>query len=263
MHVVDPAFSLNANDLTMGFDPRYDGPLGAKLAAMPAPKGRLVAWDPVAKREAWRVEYSMLRSGGTLSTAGNLVFQGRADGTFAAYRATDGKLLWQFDAQVGIAAAPMTYAIDGVQYVAIMVAPPLFFVDPKLHTGPGRLLVFALDGQAALPTRDARAEVPIPMPTTGLRATAAEIKEGGGLYFTYCWRCHSPDLNLVKSGAIPDLRRANTATHATFEQIVRGGARRALGMPSFAKDISSGQTRLIQAYVLDQAHQASGPTVAH
>ena len=257
IHVVDPAFSLNTNEITVGYDHRYEGPLSATLAAVPAPKGRLVAWDPVAKREAWRVEYPVLRSGGTLSTAGNLVFQGRADGNFAAYRSTDGKLLWQFDAQVGVAAAPMTYALDGVQYVALMVAPPQLFLDPKIRTGPGRLLVFALDGKAALPPRTAAVPTPIAMPAADVKATAVEIKEGGGLFRLYCRRCHMPDFNLVKSGAIPDLRRSNAATHATFEAIVRGGARRTLGMPSFARDITSDQVRLIQAYVLDQARQAA------
>ena len=255
LHVVDSAFAINTNDRTMGMNLRYDGPLRAKRDSLPPPKGRLIAWDPVARREAWRVEHPVLRSGGTLSTAGNVVFQGRADGVFAAYRATDGTMLWQYDAQVGIAAAPMTHALDGVQYVAILAAPPLQYVDPKVHTGPGRLLVFALDGTAALPPPPARAEQPIPPPAFAVKATPAEIKEGGGLYAIYCRRCHNPDQNLVKSGAIPDLRRSNAATHATFESIVRGGARKALGMPSFDKDISSDQARLIQAYVLDLARQ--------
>ncbi|CAN5861112.1 hypothetical protein BH11GEM2_BH11GEM2_31320 [soil metagenome] len=255
LHVVDSAFAIKTNDRTMGMNLRYDGPLKAKRDSLPPPKGRLIAWDPVAHREAWRVEHPVLRSGGTLSTAGNIVFQGRADRIFAAYRATDGKMLWQYDAQVGIAAAPMTYALDGVQYVAILAAPPLQYVDPKIHTGPGRLLVFALDGKAALPPRDVRVERPIPPPAIEVKATAAEIGEGGGLYAIYCRRCHNPDQNLVKSGAIPDLRRSNAATHATFEVIVRGGARKALGMPAFDKDISSDQARLIQAYVLDLARQ--------
>ena len=89
------------------------------------------------------------------------------------------------------------------------------------------------------------------------QATVAEVTEGGGLFFQYCRRCHNPDFNYVKSGSIPDLRRANEATHATFEQIMLGGARRTLGMPSFAKDLSSDQVRMIHAYVLEQARQAS------
>jgi quinohemoprotein ethanol dehydrogenase len=265
IHAVSPAFRLNTNDLTIGFNPEYEGPLTAKLAAVPPPKGRLVAWNPATKREAWRVEHPGLRSGGTLSTAGNLVFQGRGDGILAAYRATDGRKLWQYDAQVGIAAAPMTYALDGVQYVAVLAGPPGYYLDPKIRTGPGRLLVFQLDGKAALPANPVRPETPIPPPTWTVRATPAAIREGGGLWFQYCRRCHNPDFNYVKSGAIPDLRRANEATHATFEQIVRGGARRTLGMPSFAKDLSSDQVRMIQAFVLDQARRApivQAPTAA-
>ena len=77
------------------------------------------------------------------------------------------------------------------------------------------------------------------------------------LFSLYCGRCHSPRLNLVKSGAVPDLRRANAATHAAFDSIVRGGARRALGMPSFANDITPDQARQIQSYILDQARQAA------
>ena len=115
----------------------------------------------------------------------------------------------------------------------------------------------ALDGKAALPPNPVRPATPIPPPTFTVKATPAEITEGGGLFGMYCRRCHNPDFNYVKSGSIPDLRRANEATHATFEQIVRGGARRTLGMPSFAKDISSDQVRMIEAYVLDQARQVS------
>jgi quinohemoprotein ethanol dehydrogenase len=253
LHVVDPKFTLNANDRTMGIDPRYDGPLKAKRDSVPPPKGRLVAWNPVTKREAWRVEHPGLRSGGTLSTAGNLVFQGRGDGIFAAYRATDGKMLWQYDAQVGIAAAPMTYALDGVQYVAILAGPPGYYTDPKIRLGPGRLLVFKLDGKATNAPNPVTPASPIPPPTFVVKATPAEIAEGGGLWFQYCRRCHYPEYNYVKSGSIPDLRRMNDATHATFEQIVLGGARRTLGMPSFARDLSSDQVRMIHAYVLDQA----------
>jgi quinohemoprotein ethanol dehydrogenase len=258
LHVVDPSFHLDPNDQTVGYDPRYDGPLNAKLAAA-KPAGRLVAWDPVAKREAWRAELPVARSGGTLTTAGNLVFQGRGDGQFVAYRATDGQPLWHFDAGVGIAAAPMSYFLDGVQYLAVLAAPPLLFVDPEVKTGPGRLLVFKLDGTDSLPTTT-HPDTPIPAPTVAVAASPAQIKEGSSLYTLFCDRCHSPDLNLVKSGAVPDLRRSTAETHGQFEAIVRGGIRRGLGMPSFTDDLTSEQVRWIEAYVLDRARQASGKT---
>jgi quinohemoprotein ethanol dehydrogenase len=82
--------------------------------------GHLLAWDPIAQKEVWRAQYTSPWNGGTLTTAGNLVFHGTAHGTFAAYRATDGKLLFEAPAGTGIVAAPVTYRVDGEQYVTVM-----------------------------------------------------------------------------------------------------------------------------------------------
>jgi quinohemoprotein ethanol dehydrogenase len=83
------------------------------------------------------------------------------------------------------------------------------------------------------------------------------VAEGAGLFSLFCGRCHDPTLNLVKSGAVPDLRRSTAETHRAFGRIVRGGERRGLGMPSFEADVSPDQVRQIEAYVLDQAREAS------
>ena len=85
------------------------------------PIGRLLAWDPVKQKEAWRVEYPAPWNGGTLTTAGNLVFQGTADGRFVAYDATSGKTLWETPTGTGVVAAASTYMLDGVQYVSVAV----------------------------------------------------------------------------------------------------------------------------------------------
>ena len=82
-------------------------------------KGRLVAWDPVAQEEAWSYEHGGPWNGGVLSTAGGLVFQGTADAHFAAYDAGTGERKWRFFTQTGVVAAPITYQIDGEQYVAV------------------------------------------------------------------------------------------------------------------------------------------------
>jgi len=79
------------------------------------PYGRLIAWDPVAQKEKWVVEHVSPWNGGTLSTAGNLVFQGTADGRFMAYDARDGKKLWETPTGTGVVAAPSTYVVDGQQ----------------------------------------------------------------------------------------------------------------------------------------------------
>ena len=84
-------------------------------------KGYLVAWDPVKQREVWKVTRDEVWNGGTLSTAGGLVFQGGANGMFNAYDATSGKELWEFNAGLGIIAAPMSFSAGGKQYVSILV----------------------------------------------------------------------------------------------------------------------------------------------
>ena len=56
----------------------------------------------------------------------------------------------------------------------------------------GLVFVFALDGKATLPPNPVRAPAPIPAPTCAVKATTAETREGGGLWFQYCRRCHNP-----------------------------------------------------------------------
>src|SRR6185436_20320235 len=140
----------------MGDDRRYEGELNAKAAGATVNRGELIAWNPVERRSVWRVTLPVLQSGGVLATAGNLVFQGRADGHFIAYRATDGASLWDFDAGTGIMAPPVTYLARGVQYVTVMVgwggSPGL--INPPgegpVKPGFGRILTFALGGKAPL-----------------------------------------------------------------------------------------------------------------
>ncbi len=84
-------------------------------------KGHLVAWDPVAQKEVWRVQFDHPWNGGTLATAGDLVFQGNSMGEFTAYRASDGKKLWSAPTQAGVLAAPISFEISGEQYVAVEV----------------------------------------------------------------------------------------------------------------------------------------------
>jgi len=258
-HAVDRAFVPDVHDQTIGRDARYKGPAFAAAAAAQT-RGRLVAWDPVNKREAWHVDQPAPKSGGTLTTAGNLVFQGRADGRLAAYRATDGTTLWQFDAGVGIAAPPMTYRVDGTQYVAVVAGwggPTVLLNLPagRGKVGFGQLLVFALDGKAPLP-RYERVVGTVPLPEFQLPSSAHDVDEGGALYVTYCRRCHGADA--ASGGSVPDLRFAQTSTHRDFDAIVRGGARRDFGMPSFADDLTAEQARLIHAYVLDRTRASAG-----
>jgi PQQ-dependent dehydrogenase (methanol/ethanol family) len=156
LYAPDPRWKYDPARDNTGSQDSYEGPLLARFATSPPPYGELVAWDPVANRAAWRVRYPVMEGGGTLVTAGNLVFQGRADGIFAACRATDGRELWRFDAGAGIMAAPVTWTLDGVQYVTVMAGwggPSGLFHGPlagAVKPGYGRILTFKLGGTAAL-----------------------------------------------------------------------------------------------------------------
>ena len=81
--------------------------------------GGLKAWDPVKQKEAWFFKEELPLNGGTMTTSTGLVFAGDVKGIFRAFDAKTGKILWEFNTGSGISAAPMTYVIDGKQYLAI------------------------------------------------------------------------------------------------------------------------------------------------
>jgi quinohemoprotein ethanol dehydrogenase len=263
LHATPRDWKIDFHDQTTGVDRAYRGPVRDQWLKMES-KGRLVAWDPVAHREVWHADQPFPRSGGTLSTAGNLVFHGRADGKFIAYGATDGKPLWEFDTGVGISAGPMTYSVNGTQYVAVMAGwggPTTLSNRPigKGKIGSGRLAVFSIGGTATLKQVE-RTVPPVPMPTFKLAVSRREIDEGSQQFATFCARCHGGDA--VSSGLVPDLRYANEAMHQMFQQIVLGGALRELGMPSFSEDLTSAQVRSIEGYILNRARESAQADLA-
>jgi len=259
LHAPDPRWMYNAKTNNIGDDWRYEGPLLDTLRSLPPPSGELLAWDPVNQRAAWRASYPVVEGGGVLTTAGNLVFQGRADGVLAAYRATDGQHLWQFDAGTGIMAPPVTYSVDGVQFVSLMVGwggPDGAFNAPnrgRVKPGYGRIVTFALDGKATLTARPfGHTEAPTPAIT--MNASPKTVHEGKLLYGGHCVQCHGID---AVAGPLPDLRYLTRTAHQQFEAIVLGGARASRGMPSFKDLLSADQVRAIQAYVLSRASEGA------
>jgi quinohemoprotein ethanol dehydrogenase len=224
-------------------------------------KARLVAWNPATQKEAWRAEYKSGWNGGALATAGNLVFEGTADGRVVAYRATDGKLLWESPAGTGVMAAPITYLVDGQQYVTVMAgwggAFPLAYGEAGARAGVtsvGRVLTYKLGGNAALPPALPIDASPVPPPPISIAANTKQLRQGGVLFHDWCAVCHG--LKGIAGGVIPDLRRATAETHASFADIVLGGVREPKGMPSFADVLRAEDVRLIQAYVLQRVRES-------
>jgi quinohemoprotein ethanol dehydrogenase len=254
----DPDWAPRRNAWNTGSDPGLMRALNRHRS-----QGVLLAWDPVRQRAAWRVPHDAAWNGGTLTTAGNLVFQGTADGRFVAYRANDGEKLWEAPAGTGIVAGPITYEVDGRQLVTVMAGwggiLPLLGGDAAAEArvrSVGRVLTFALDGLAELPPAAPLPTLP-PPPSFALEASEEDRSEGGALYHRWCAHCHG--VNAIGGGVVADLRFASTEAHERFDQIVLGGVRQGDGMPGFADHLDAQQVRRIQAYVLEQAwlpHQA-------
>ena len=218
--------------------------------------GKLQAWDPVAQKEVWSVPYPMMSNGGTLATAGNLVFQGTTHGQLRAYAADNGRQLWSRDVSSGVVAGPIAYAVKGEQYVAFNVgwggAFPITFgaIAERARVVPdSRLFVFKLDGKAALPEARRRDTAP---PTPPARtADAATVQAGATLFQNNCGACHG--LAAVSANIIPDLRYLSADKHEQFAAIVYG-ARSHLGMPPFGGRLSPDEVEQIRAYVVKRAH---------
>ena len=223
-------------------------------------RGALVAWDPVTQKERWRVQFKGPWNGGLLSTGGGLVFQGNATGKFVAYDAANGKELWSFGAQTGIVAPPITFAIKGEQYVAVMAgwggAFPITAGLLNSVAGPvrniSRLLVFKLGGTAKLPPEPSLAETPLDPPV--FKGTAQAATAGSNLFGRFCGVCHGDAA--IGSGVVPDLRRsAALGDPKTWNAIVHGGAMKATGMVSFANVMSAEQAETVRQYVIKRANE--------
>lgn len=214
-------------------------------------KGWLLAWDPVKQKAAWKVERDWPWSGGTLATGGNLVFQGDSHGKFRAYNATDGKELWSFDAQRGVMAGPITYRVNGVQYVAVIAgyggSMGMAVNSPWMRRPPanGVMMAFRLDGKGALPMIPPVEERPYVK--TAEKFPQAQTAEGRGWYFAYCSVCHEGPTN-------PELFRSAMATSKdAWKSVVIDGALADNGMASFADQLNPAQAESIRAYIVSEA----------
>lgn len=218
--------------------------------------GHLLAWDPAEQREVWRAQYTTPWNGGTLSTGGNLVFQGTADGRFVAYRADTGARLWESPAGTGVVAAPVTYTVDGVQYVSVMAgwggAFALVGGDAAAAAGvrnQGRLLTYALGGKATPPSKPAApAVVAASSAPPALKTT---VEHGEQLFARYCAVCHG--IGAIGGGVLPDLRHTSPEVQAGFPTIVLMGALKSKGMPSFAQWLTEKDVDAILAYIRKRA----------
>ncbi len=239
-----------------------DVPPLAKLArgnkTNTASRGFLRAWSVAEHRILWEAQSATSWDGGVMATGGGLVFQGDANGNLNAYSADKGERLASLALGSSIMAAPITYRVNGTQYIAvvagygggaIILGAPLDPASAAYRYGnEGRIIVLKIGGPA--PPLPALFSDP-PLPELPPRpADMAAIAAGELLFNRFCARCH-----VMGRSVIPDLRRMTPATHAMFDAIVRGGAYAPKGMARFDDVLSASDAQNLHAFVIDQAWQ--------
>jgi quinohemoprotein ethanol dehydrogenase len=213
----------------------------------------LVAWDPVKKKAAWTQREGNGRSG-TMTTAGNLVFQGTLPHNFTAFRADNGEKVWTTDAQAQVVGGSASYAIDGEQYVAVVAAGQGGFFNPYWAPNYARLLVYKLGGKATLPEPAPYTPPPLnPPPEFG---DSTLLTKGETQYNSHCASCHGNNSARITS-LFPDLRYAGALWTADgFKSIVIDGVLQENGMVSFRKELTPQDAEAIRAYIVHVANEA-------
>ncbi len=245
-----PAFDMPGLYIDKGMDikhwqsPRFRVDPGVEFKGEDVPKdiasAQLLAWDPIKQQKAWSHKLPPMWNAGTMTTKGNLVFQGRADGEFVAYDARNGEQLWSVNVGSGISSAPISYSVDGKQYVSLLVGwggggTILGSLAAqhgwKYKAHPRRLFTFALDGKVAMPPSPPPA-LAQPIDPPDFKIDPALAERGRELFARSCLYCHGA--GMVAGGQAPDLRESAIATSRdAFKSVVLDGAKRVNGMPPF------------------------------
>ena len=218
---------------------------------------RLKAIDPMSGTVKWEADYDGWQDrAGVLATESGLVVHGTLSGKLIVRDADTGKVLKSIDTGTSILAAPMTYRVNGVQYIAIQAGwggggwgfvPPYAAAYSKGNQN--RLLVFKLGGRDVPIPDDLPALEPAPEPPAQFEdATPQMIAMGNALFTENCSICHS---NQARA-PLPDLRRMNEGTHEAFEQIVLEGLLLPNGMPRWDDVLDEDQAKAIHAFLIDQ-----------
>ena len=256
-------FKDKGMDLANWQSPHFYIDPGVAFADADTPKdygsAALLAWDPLKQKKVWSQPLPPNWNAGTMTTKGNLVFEGMADGSFNAFNATSGDKLWSVNVGSGISAPPITYTVDGKQYVSLLVGwggggvllgslAAQHGWKYKVH--PRRLFTFALDGKVPMPPSPPPAfAVPVDVPAFKIDEKLAD--KGRERFAHSCMWCHGT--GAVSGGIGPDLRESPLATsHDAFKEVVVNGAKLANGMPRF-HDFSDDDVDSLFHYIRQQA----------
>jgi quinohemoprotein ethanol dehydrogenase len=247
----DPDFQYNPNTWNTGEDwveMTREMPSVAVSFCSPT---RLTAWDPVEQTMAWQVKFSSDVSAGTLATAGGLVFQGTTAGELVAYRDDTGDRLWGQQVNIGIMAPPISYELDGEQYIAVVAGiggAQGIYGEALSNQNSGHVFAFKLGGTEPPPELIARSGS---ISVDDSMLDEASVEHGRELYVQHCLRCHGPSAQ--STGLFPDLRHSSPGVHKIWQQIVYDGALSGNGMASFSDVLSPDDINAVHSYVISEA----------
>ena len=215
------------------------------------------AIDPLTGETRWAHDNSSWQDrAGALTTAGGLTFNGDITGKLRVYNSATGALLKSIETGSSIIAAPMSYEVDGVQYVAVMAGwggGGYAYVPHDSaayrYGNKGRILVFRLGGgrvpiPAELPPLEPAPAPPAQIPGV----TPATIAQGRVLFFQNCAICHANQHRSIT----PDLRRMQPGTHAVFNRILLEGLLVPNGMPRWNDVLSDADANAIHAWLITE-----------
>ncbi len=221
--------------------------------------GRLIAWDPAQQKEVWNKDYGAKPyNGGTVVTAGNLVFQGTADGHLLALDATNGKELWRSPVGGGVIAAPITYELEGKQYVSIAVGWGGIYGQSTRHTeytSEGRVFTFVLNGKTNMPEFSPYFLGPL---LSGIKYDPKDIPAGQALYDSNCVLCHGVP-GVDKGGNIPNLGYSDKSAIEYLDKMVLAGPFTNGGMPDYTGKLNKEEIEKIKAYIQASADSIRKP----
>jgi quinohemoprotein ethanol dehydrogenase len=258
---ITPDDTYDAADLRHLFGPLPNLSAIRATRRVQAVRELLRAWDPVRQKIVWEHETSSgIRGydGGVMSTAGNLVFQGRGSGELWVYEAATGEVLKVIRTGSHIMAAPMTYSVDGTQYVAIQVGygGAAFTIGPfppssaaLKYENTNRIIALKLGG-GRVPTPSPRIDEPFAEPPMQT-ASRSQIDAGEIKFIQECSRCH-----VMGPSITPDLRKLNDGQRAAFKDIVLEGVLAPAGMERFDDLLSEEDVDDIYAYLIEQSWTA-------
>ncbi|WP_242092222.1 PQQ-dependent dehydrogenase, methanol/ethanol family [Aestuariivivens sediminicola] len=223
-------------------------------------EGVLLAWDPIKQTSVWEINHRAFSvNSGVMTTAGDLVFQGTADGKFRAYDAHNGTVLWEYNLTTGVVAPPVTYLVDGKQFISIAVGwgggIPSLWQKATSQINPGTVFTFELGTDSSRTYGGFEKFKPLELISIDITATQNELDMGGELYERYCLICHG-EVGMT-GGSIPNLAYSNETTFNMIKDIVLGGIYLDKGMPNLSDRLREAELELIKKYILNTAKELS------